>query len=78
MGAWGETSFFVYDPYLDPRVQVISPIMTRLQKMRFAKLTLPESGKTAFNRVFGGSTKANPLGAPPIFGPGVPCFAWIK
>ena len=78
MGAWGETHLFVYDPYLDPRVAIVNPVMTRLQKMRFAKLTLPQDGKAAFNRVFGGPQKANPLGAAPIFAPGVPCFAWMK
>ena len=78
MGSWGETHLFVYDPYLDPRLAVNNPIMTKLQQMRFAKLALPENGKAAFNQVFGGSRKANPLGAPPIFAPGVPCFAWTK
>ena len=78
MGAWGESKFYVYDPYSDPRTTVDSPVMTHLQKMRFAKLVIPESGRAAFNQVFGGPRKANPLGAPPIFAPGVPCFAWTK
>ena len=78
MGAWGESLFFIYDPYLDPRTEVVSPIMTRLQQMRFAKLVIPQNGKHAFNRVFGGPKLANPLGTPPLYGPGVPCFAWTK
>ena len=78
MGAWGETKLYLYDPYLDPRTTVVDPIFTRLQKMRFARAVLPDSGKAAFNRVFGGPRRANPLGTPPLYGPGVPCFAWTK
>ena len=78
MGAWGETKLYIYDPYLDPRVAVDNPIMTRLQQMRFAKLTIPDSGRAAFNQVFGGHRLANPLGAAPILSTGVPCFAWTK
>ena len=80
MGGWGETKLYIYDPYQDPRTAVINPIMTRLQQMRFSKMALAEtlSGRAAFNKVFGGVQKANPLGSPPIFAPGVPCFGWLK
>lgn len=80
MGAWGETALYIYDPYQDPRTTVITPIFTELQKRRFAKLSLPEDpGRAAFNKVFEGNEKANPLGAAPIITfPNVPCFGWMK
>ena len=79
MGAWGETALYVFDPYQDPRTAVNSPIFTKLQQMRFAKLALGPNGQSAFNKVFGGMQKANPLGASTlIYAPGVPCFAWMK
>ena len=80
MSTWGESGFFIFDAYSDPRTAVIDPIMTRLQKERFAKLALgqTEAGKEAFNKVFGGPQRASPFTAPPLFSPGVPCFAWTK
>ena len=66
MSNWAESGFFEYDAYSDPRTAVRDPIMSRVQKERFAKLALAHlpDGKAAFNKVFGGPRRANPFPAP--------------
>ena len=80
MSNWGESGFFEFDAYSDPRTAVLNPSMSRVQKERFAKLALAHvaDGRQAFNKVFGGPRRANPFPAPVLFSPGVPCFAWTK
>ena len=78
--SWKETSLFLFDPYQDPRTAVQNPVMSQNQRMRFAKMALADtlSGRVAFNRVYGGPVKANPLGRVPLLDTPVPCFAWTK
>ena len=79
MSAWAESGLYHFDPYSDKRTESVIPLMNQLQKMRFAKLALKDtrSGEAAFNRVFGGPTKAG-LATVPLIDTGVPCFAWTK
>ena len=79
--SWKETVLYVHEAFPDPRTEVVKPIMSRIQQMRFAKAALEhtgDAGRAAFNKVFGDPVAANPGGQMKPIYTGVPWFSWIK
>lgn len=78
--AFNQTILAVQNPIVDPRDQVAIPLMSALEKQRFAKMALqdiPGAHKT-FNRVFGGTRKASDYPPVRLVDAGVPAFLWTR
>ena len=78
--AFNSTILGILNPIVDPRDVSQIPIMSALEKRRFAKFALAniEGAHQAFNRIYGGPRKANDYPAVRLLDTGVPAFLWTK
>ena len=78
MSAFNSTILGLINPVVDHRDQVQIPIMGKVERMRFVKLAVQDisGAHQSFNRIFGGTKKANDYPLPRLIDAGVPAFLW--
>lgn len=78
--AWNTTALHMWEPFPDPRADIIAPVLSRLKQMQLAKLCVEHipGASEVFKRQFGAPRSSIPLGLQPVVYTGVPAFLWTQ